>query len=120
MPVGDTVSVSGTFTVTGTASYLAAIATSGTTATQTTITNSGTTTISYAALNGLKFTGASVAAANSYDIGGNSCTTSCSTLTITPPTAGTGSGHIIGGWLLRRDIDGASNDNSLAWLSDAA
>ena len=69
-------------------------------------------TANYCVFINTKLTGAgTLTTTNSFDLGGNTG------FTITPPSAG-GGGHIIGGWLLKRDLP--ANDNPLLWASDAA
>jgi hypothetical protein len=77
-------------------------------------------TMSYMVIRYLAFNGGgNVTATNSIDLGGNSIS-GIGVLSITPPSSSGGGGHIIGGWVLRRDLHPASNDNSPAWLDKAA
>ncbi len=71
-----------------------------------TLTNGGT--LAYASLRDIIFTGGTVTANNSLNVGNNSG------VTINGPSAG--GGCILGGWLLWRDMPEHLNDNFPAWL----
>lgn len=75
---------------------------------------SGTATATWAVFEGITCSGGATFSATS-SFGYNT-----SGITITGPSGGGSSGRIIGGSLLKRDLDPASNDNSPAWVDVAA
>jgi hypothetical protein len=104
---GTTTTVTNAFSWNGSASNrLINIANSNLGATST-IAAGAASTMTWAVVRLLVFSTSAVTATNSFDSGGNS-----GTITITGPSGGA---HIIGGYLLNRDIKG-DNDNSPAWL----
>ncbi len=108
---GSTFVITNALSATGTASNIVTFA-SNTTGTATTISSANNGTFVWTAFRDMTFTGGGTFVATSgLNLGNNSG------ITITPPSSG--GGRIIGGWLLRRDLEG-DNDNRLAWLEDAA
>jgi len=113
---GQTLTVSNPPTISGADSahavYLTPTATSGVAPISVA---SGTVTLNWVALSRVTFSGgATFTAGNSFDLGGNTG------ITIAGPTGGAGGGKIIGGFMLGRDLNPASNDNTLVWLEKAA
>lgn len=76
---------------------------------------SGSPTMSWAAVRDITFTGgATFTATNSFNNLGNTG------ITITAPSTSGGGPNIIGGWLTKRDLAPAANDNTPMWLGAAA
>jgi hypothetical protein len=113
---GLTYTITNAFNFAGTAFNNAIYLASSNNATSSTIsTASGSPTMAWAVLARMTFTGgATFTATNSFDLKGNTG------IAITGPSGGTCPGHIIGGWLLKRDFNPASNDNNPMGLDRAA
>jgi hypothetical protein len=111
MPQTSTVTVSGTLDYSGSASKQAILYTNGP---ATTLSVANATTLNWLAVQNITKAGAgSISVLNGFDAGGNTG------VTITTPSGG-GGGRIIGGWLLKRDLNPASNDNTPALIEAAA
>lgn len=103
-----------TFAIVGTSSAPVGLESSTLITSPTISVASNAPSMTWAAFRRINFSGgASFAAANSLDLGGNTG------ITITPPSTGGGS-RIIGGWLLRRDLTPERHNNLPAFLDEAA
>ncbi len=102
---------------TGTSSSLLDFRSSATPSTGTqasVVLTNGSPTAAWAAFYNISFTGQTLVATNSFNLG------RIAGATITAPVVGSGGGCILGGWLLWRDMPGNLNDNFPAWLEKAA
>lgn len=112
LTAGTTQTITNAFTWTGTAAAPITVSSSNIISTAIITITSGSPSMSWAVLSSIVFSGgATFTATNSLNLGRNTG------ITITPPSGG--SGTIIGGWLLNRDLD-AANDNAPVGLEAVA